>query len=168
MSGAAKGVAAWHAYIGNETAEALDAMLADDAVFHSPVVHTPQVGKAIVAKYLLSAAKVLNGDGFAYVRELIDGLHRTMIDSGLFEITTIRTRAEPRHVYKIADGNKDNVFLQVIARIRPGRSVEDRKTLGNALLANTRAALAALPAVAIGVEVHELDPEMLFRHMTIK
>ena len=73
MSGAAKGVAAWHAYIGNETAEALDAMLADDAVFHSPVVHTPQVGKPIVAKYLLSAAKVLNGEHFAYVRELIDG-----------------------------------------------------------------------------------------------
>jgi ketosteroid isomerase-like protein len=73
MSAAAKGVAAWHAYIGNETAGALDAMLADDAVFHSPVVHTPQVGKAIVGKYLLSAAKVLNGDGFAYVRELIDG-----------------------------------------------------------------------------------------------
>ncbi len=67
------GLAKWHAYIGNETPEALDAMLADDAVFHSPVVHTPQQGKAIVAKYLLSAAKVLNGDKFAYVRELVDG-----------------------------------------------------------------------------------------------
>ena len=67
------GLARWHAYIGNETPEALDAMLADDAVFHSPVVHTPQVGKAIVGKYLLSAAKVLNGDKFAYVRELVDG-----------------------------------------------------------------------------------------------
>ncbi len=67
------GLAKWHAYIGNETPEALDAMLADDAVFHSPVVHTPQHGKAIVAKYLLSAAKVLNGDKFAYVRELVDG-----------------------------------------------------------------------------------------------
>ncbi len=67
------GLARWHAYIGSETLEALDPMLADDAVFHSPVVHTPQVGKAIVAKYLLSAAKVLNGDKFAYVRELVDG-----------------------------------------------------------------------------------------------
>ncbi|HQA16786.1 MAG TPA: nuclear transport factor 2 family protein [Novosphingobium sp.] len=75
MSGASKGVAAWHAYIGNETAEALDVMLTDDVVFHSPVVHTPQIGRAIVSKYLLSAAKVLNGDHFAYVRELIDGNH---------------------------------------------------------------------------------------------
>jgi len=75
MSGASKGVAAWHAYIGNETAEALDVMLTDDVVFHSPVVHTPQIGRVIVSKYLLSAAKVLNGDHFAYVRELIDGNH---------------------------------------------------------------------------------------------
>ncbi|HOB12691.1 MAG TPA: nuclear transport factor 2 family protein [Novosphingobium sp.] len=75
MSGASKGVAAWHAYIGNETAEALDVMLTDDVVFHSPVVHTPQIGRAIVSKYLLSAAKVLNGDHFAYVRELVDGNH---------------------------------------------------------------------------------------------
>jgi predicted SnoaL-like aldol condensation-catalyzing enzyme len=67
------GLAKWHAYIGNETVEALDAMLANDVVFHSPVVHSPQHGKAIVAKYLLSAAKVLNGDKFAYVRELVDG-----------------------------------------------------------------------------------------------
>lgn len=73
QSAAHRGVAAWHAYIGNETAEALDTMLAEDAVFHSPVVHTPQVGKGIVSKYLLSAAKVLNGDQFVYVRELIDG-----------------------------------------------------------------------------------------------
>ncbi len=105
------------------------------------------------------------------VRELVDGLHQTMIDSGLFDIPAIRTRALPRHVYRIADGNPDNIFLQVIARIRPGRTVEDRKKLGNALLATAKAPLDALPAprpVAIGIEIHELDPEMLFRHITIK
>ena len=68
-----EGLAAWHAYIASEDAAILSALLADDAVFHSPVVHTPQVGKPVVMKYLLSAAKVLNGEGFAYVRELVDG-----------------------------------------------------------------------------------------------
>lgn len=67
------GLAKWHAYIGNETAEALAELIADDAVFHSPVVHTPQQGKAKVMGYLLAAAKVLNGDKFAYIRELVDG-----------------------------------------------------------------------------------------------
>lgn len=67
------GLAAWHAYIGNETPAALAALLADDAVFHSPVVHTPQTGKPKVMAYLLAAAQVLNGDSFRYVREVVDG-----------------------------------------------------------------------------------------------
>lgn len=68
-----KGLAAWHKYIETEDAEVLSAIVADDAVFLSPVVHTPQEGKAKVMLYLLSAAKVLNGEGFSYVRELVDG-----------------------------------------------------------------------------------------------
>jgi SnoaL-like domain len=67
------GIAAWHAYIDSESPEALADLLADDAVFHSPVVHTPQAGKAKVMSYLLAAAQVLNGDGFHYVREVVDG-----------------------------------------------------------------------------------------------
>ncbi|MGH6786005.1 MAG: nuclear transport factor 2 family protein [Novosphingobium sp.] len=68
------GLAAWHAYMasgGNR--ELLADLLADDAVFHSPVVHTPQVGKAKVMGYLLAAAQVLGNESFAYVRELVDG-----------------------------------------------------------------------------------------------
>jgi 5-carboxymethyl-2-hydroxymuconate isomerase len=101
------------------------------------------------------------------IRRLVEELHETMVHSGLFEVSTIRTRAAPRDIYVIADGRPENVFLQVIARIRPGRSVEDRKRVGEALLATCRRALASLPRVAIGVEVHELDPQMLFRHMTV-
>lgn len=68
------GIAAWHAYMesGGDPA-LLSALLSEDAVFHSPVVHTPQVGKAKVMMYLLSAAKVLGNDSFAYVREIADG-----------------------------------------------------------------------------------------------
>ena len=46
-------------------------MLAEEATFHSPVVHTPQVGKAITRKYLAAAFEVLNGEQFRYVREII-------------------------------------------------------------------------------------------------
>ena len=68
------GIEKWHAYMatGGNLA-ALSDLLADDAVFHSPVVHTPQVGKAKVMAYLGAAAVVLGGDAFRYVRELIDG-----------------------------------------------------------------------------------------------
>ncbi len=68
------GVQAWHDYMASGAdAALLGAMLAEDAVFHSPVVHSPQAGKAKVMLYLLSAAKVLGNDSFTYVRELVDG-----------------------------------------------------------------------------------------------
>lgn len=68
------GVAAWHTYMeSGGDADLLSAQIANDAVFHSPVVHSPQEGKAKVMLYLLSAAKVLGNDSFAYVREIIDG-----------------------------------------------------------------------------------------------
>ncbi len=68
------GVAAWHAYMeSGGDADLLAAQLADDAVFHSPVVHSPQDGKAKVMLYLLSAAKVLGNDSFTYIREIVEG-----------------------------------------------------------------------------------------------
>jgi 5-carboxymethyl-2-hydroxymuconate isomerase len=104
------------------------------------------------------------------VTALIDGLHQTVIDSGLFEPAAVRTRALPRDIYLIADRAPENIFLHIIARIRAGRTTVERKSLGNSLLRTAREALAALPAstpIALTVEVQEIDPEMLFRHMTI-
>ena len=76
MNGGEYGLAKWHEYMdSNGDLTLLGAMVADDAVFHSPVVHTPQVGKVKVMAYLGAAAQVLGGDGFAYVRELVDGNH---------------------------------------------------------------------------------------------
>ena len=59
----------WHEYIKAPDHDRLWAMLHPDAVFESPVVHTPQRGREIVFKYLASADKVLGGPGFAYVGE---------------------------------------------------------------------------------------------------
>ena len=62
-------VAGWHALASSRDASALDALLADEVVFQSPVVHTPQVGKAITSKYLAAAMQVLFNDSFRYTRE---------------------------------------------------------------------------------------------------
>ena len=62
-------IAAWHRYMVACSPEQLDALLADDVVFRSPAVHTPQAGKAITAKYLLAAAEVLGTPAFRYERE---------------------------------------------------------------------------------------------------
>jgi hypothetical protein len=63
-------IATWHDLLARKDARGLDALLADDAVFHSPVVHTPQVGKAITKAYLAAAFAVFGDDTFRYVREL--------------------------------------------------------------------------------------------------
>ena len=68
------GLARWHAYMeSGGDAALLSALIAETCVFHSPVVHTPQVGKPVVMAYLLAAAKVLGNDAFHYVRELVAG-----------------------------------------------------------------------------------------------
>jgi len=68
------GLARWHAYMeSGGDAAALSAIIADDCVFHSPVVHTPQAGKSIVMAYLIAASHTLGNDSFHYVRELVDG-----------------------------------------------------------------------------------------------
>lgn len=61
-SPAARGVAAWHRLLRAMSPDALDAILHDDVVFHSPVVHTPQRGRDITRLYLLAAFDVLPGD----------------------------------------------------------------------------------------------------------
>ena len=64
----------WHKVVEAQDPSGLADLLADDVVFHSPVVHTPQVGKAITTLYLSAAFKTLNEPGhFTYLRELVDG-----------------------------------------------------------------------------------------------
>ena len=67
-------LAAWHRTIeGGSHPEDLAGIIADDAVFHSPVVHTPQEGADKVFTYLHAASHVLGGDDFRYLREIVDG-----------------------------------------------------------------------------------------------
>jgi ketosteroid isomerase-like protein len=63
----------WHELVRTRNTKGLDALLADDVVFHSPVVHTPQVGKAVTLQYLSAAFHVFFNQSFRYVRELNDG-----------------------------------------------------------------------------------------------
>ena len=86
-------LAAWHRLVHTHDAAGLEALLAEEAVFHSPVVHTPQRGKAITARYLAAAFEVFFQEGFRYVREVvqdrdavlefeveIDGIHVNGVD----------------------------------------------------------------------------------------
>ena len=61
----------WHGLVEANDPSGLDDLLADDVVFLSPVVHTPQHGKAIAKAYLSAAFQVFFNPSFRYVREII-------------------------------------------------------------------------------------------------
>lgn len=60
----------WHRLVDTHDASGLATLLADDAVFHSPVVHSPQRGKKLAAGYLGAAFHVFFNPSFRYVREI--------------------------------------------------------------------------------------------------
>ncbi len=64
-------LAQWHAFVAGGDAARLDALLADDVVFYSPVVHRPLAGRAITAHYLRAAFAVFGAPGFRYVRQVV-------------------------------------------------------------------------------------------------
>ena len=71
---ASKGIARWHEVLdGGSSHDALNTIIHEDAVFHSPVVHTPQRGRPIVVAYLSAAGETLGNDSFEYLREIVDG-----------------------------------------------------------------------------------------------
>ena len=67
----------WHDFVRDHDPMILDEILAEDAVFLSPVVHTPQRGKKITAIYLSAAFAMFSGEGaeqeFVYVSEIEQG-----------------------------------------------------------------------------------------------
>ena len=83
----------WHAHTRGELANGLDELLHDDVVFYSPIVFTPQRGKAITTLYLQAAGQTLPGEktttmsqagsddvpkGFRYTKEILDGNHAVL------------------------------------------------------------------------------------------
>ncbi|MGY1739595.1 MULTISPECIES: nuclear transport factor 2 family protein [unclassified Blastococcus] len=82
-------VARWHRYLAGQLPGGLDQLLADDVVFHSPVVFTPQRGKAVTARYLEAASRTLVAGGFRYTKEVLSG------DTAVLEF---ETSVEDRYV----------------------------------------------------------------------
>jgi len=68
----------WHEIIQARDPTALDDILADDVVFHSPVVYAAQTGKTITQHYLSAALDVLLNDSFRYVREIVSESHAAL------------------------------------------------------------------------------------------
>lgn len=59
----------WHRIVKAQDLSALHDLLAEDAVFYSPIVHRPQVGRDLVVIYLTGAGQILFNGTFEYTKE---------------------------------------------------------------------------------------------------
>jgi len=67
----------WHKLVAERDLGLLDEVLAQDCVFISPVVHTPQEGRELSKLYLTGALHVFN-DSFHYVKEVVTEQHAVL------------------------------------------------------------------------------------------
>jgi len=67
----------WHDIVRERDAARLDEVLAEDCVFLSPVMHTPQRGRELTRFYLTGALNVFN-DSFRYVKEVVSLPHAVL------------------------------------------------------------------------------------------
>jgi hypothetical protein len=97
-----KTIETWHRIVRGELPGGLDEVLADDCVFYSPILFTPQKGKAITKMYLEAAGATFNGDGSG--RTLADGLPESkfhyvkQVLSGRHAVLEFETTVDGKHV----------------------------------------------------------------------
>jgi 5-carboxymethyl-2-hydroxymuconate isomerase len=107
-----------------------------------------------------------NLEGRIAIHDLLRKVHEAALQSGVFEIGGLRTRAEPRDAYVIADGHKDNAFVAVTARIGHGRDAETRRRAAELIFDALGAHLAKTfenTPIAISLELQEIDPNTSFK-----
>lgn len=102
-----------------------------------------------------------NLEAHVSIRRLVDALHGGALATGVFPVGGLRTRAERRDVYAIADGDPDHVFVAVVARIGHGRDAPTKGRVAAALmriLETETADLFRSRGLGLTVEVQEIDP----------
>mgnify|MGYP003567640205 FL=1 len=75
---AKKYIDSWHTVFKSQELDKLDKIIADNAVFTSPVVFKPMEGKEITKMYLFAAGQSFNMDKFKYIREVHDGTNSVL------------------------------------------------------------------------------------------
>ena len=132
----------WFDYIHhNKTPERLAELLHDDVVFRSPVVHTPQEGKAITMAYLTAAGGTLgakkNEDGssrkkFAYTR---------IFDCGDKAVIEFETEMDGIHVNGIdmIEWDADGKIIDFKVMVRPLKAINKVHESMGAMLAKMKA-----------------------------
>ena len=99
--------------------------------------------------------------------EVVDALHASALETGVFPIGGIRVRASRREIYRIADGHPDNAFIHVQARIGAGRPPDVRAKAAEIIFERLKAVTVAVYAkrpLGLSLEIVEIDPVGSLKH----
>jgi hypothetical protein len=115
-------IARWHAIASSRDASQLKALLDDDVVFISPVVHTPQKGKAITMAYLGAALQVFGNESFRYVREIV-GPNDAMLE---FETTVDAVLVNGVDIIRWNDQGRITEFKVMVRPLKAIQAIHQR------------------------------------------
>ena len=100
------------------------------------------------------------------IQALVDRIHETALSTGIFPLGGVRTRAEARTHYRIANGNPAAGYIHMIVRIGTGRDVETRRSAGDRIfgaLCDFTQELYDRRPLALSFELHEIPADMAWR-----
>ena len=100
------------------------------------------------------------------IQALVDTIHRTALDTGIFPLGGVRTRAEARSHYRIANGDPNAGYIHLLVRIGSGRDEQTRRAAGErifAALCDFTDELYRSRPLALSFELHEIPPQMAWR-----
>ena len=117
MSEAKNLIHKWHEVIESDDLKMLDKIIADDAVFSSPVVFKPMEGKEITMMYLHAAGQSFNMEKFKYTREIHDDMNSVL------EFETYIDDISVNGVDMI-EWNEDGKICNFKVMIRPFKAVQ--------------------------------------------
>ena len=119
----------------------------------------------VICEYSANLEKKIAIDG------LLETLHSAMLRTGAAELPGLRTRADRRDQYRIADNDPANGFVNVTIRVAKGRPPEKRRLIAETVFADARKHLDGVYATSpfvLSVEVQEIDPDFRIHESNIR
>ena len=107
----------WHKVIETDNLELLKDIIADNAIFSSPVVFKPMEGKEITMMYLHAAGESFNMEKFEYTKEIHDDMNSVL------EFETFIDEISVNGVDMI-EWNEDGKISNFKVMIRPYKAVQ--------------------------------------------
>lgn len=123
-----------------------------------------------MAHFVLEYSANISAD-ILNLQSLFAQLHQAAMDTGIFPLKGIRSRAYPCHDYRMADGNPEHMFVHLTVLLGAGRSLEERELAAKSffkVLDQHFVHCFETRGVAMSFEMKELEPVLKYNKNNIQ